>query len=60
MDQTSVYIYRTAGGEVLYVGMSISPFTRERDHRADKDMTRVSSISLEWFDTRGDAAEREA
>lgn len=52
---TSLYRYFCKRDRLLYVGVSVSPFMREKQHRADKDMTQVRYIELEWFDTDAEA-----
>jgi len=57
--KTSLYRYFSSGGDLLYIGISIYPFQREKQHRRDKDMTQVRYVELEWFGTYAEASEAE-
>lgn len=59
MTKTSVYTYRAQDGEILYVGMSVNPFSRAGQHGLAKDMEIVTSIDIEWCESRAEAKEIE-
>lgn len=56
---TSLYRYFDTDGTLLYVGVSVNPFLRERRHRREKDMTQVRYVELEWFSSDEAAYEAE-
>jgi hypothetical protein len=53
---TALYELRSAGKELLYVGISHRPFGRWREHAKDKPWwPKVAWRSLIWFDSRAEA-----
>jgi len=59
--RTALYRLRTSTGELLYVGISGTPFRRWVEHSADKDWwPDVAECSLEWLDSRPAALLAEA
>jgi hypothetical protein len=60
MTPTALYRHFDAAGNLLYVGISLSPFTRTRQHKQRAPwFIEVSRIEVEWFGTRGDAEQAE-
>lgn len=56
----SLYRYYSALDDLLYVGISHNPFTREKQHKySDKDMSLVRVIEVEWFECRIAASKAE-
>lgn len=54
--RTALYRHRNAAGDLLYVGISLSPITRTEQHmKAAAWSADVASISIEWFGTRAEA-----
>jgi predicted GIY-YIG superfamily endonuclease len=59
----ALYRHFNAAGELLYVGISLSPTTRLYQHRSGARWFReISSVTVEWFDCRqfAETAERQA
>lgn len=56
MSKQALYRHFDQAGQLLYVGISLSPFTRARQHGMHspwfEDVTR---INIEWFETRSQA-----
>lgn len=62
-ETTALYRHFDAAGNLLYVGISIQPFTRTEQHSRNKQWwPSIATISIEWFDDREAAltAERDA
>ena len=57
--KTSLYLHLYASGALLYVGISHHPLLRELQHRREKKMSMVASITLDWFDCRNEASKAE-
>lgn len=58
--KTALYRHFDAAGQLLYIGISIRPFTRASEHRQRSDwFMTVARIEIEWFDTRADAEQAE-
>lgn len=61
--RTSLYRYFDADGVLLYIGISMHPFGRWKQHKAsEKETDRVATIKIEWFSNRtlAEVAERDA
>lgn len=59
----ALYRFHDADGRLLYVGITLNPANRWRDHKRDKDWWHeVDTITIEKFESRGAAllAERQA
>lgn len=60
MAKTALYRHFDASGQLLYVGISFSPFNRARQHnRASDWFASVVRIDIEWLDTRSAAEQAE-
>lgn len=63
MSTTALYRFFDENGDLLYVGISVRPWTRWKEHNAQKNwIDEVENITLERYATRSEAlaAEREA
>jgi hypothetical protein len=61
MSKTALYRHFDASGQLLYVGISVSPFNRARQHnRASDWFASVVRIDIEWLDTRQAAEQAKA
>lgn len=63
MSSQTLYRFWNADGELLYVGISVRPWDRWKQHRGDKPWwEEVTSVTLENFATRAEvlAAELQA
>jgi hypothetical protein len=63
MTRTALYRFYDTGGTLLYVGVSVRPWTRWKEHRGEKDWAEeVATSTMEWFDSRPEAlaAEKDA
>lgn len=56
----AVYILKTKGGKIIYVGCSGSPMARFLQHRPKGWLHLVSDIKLKWYPTRNRAEKAEA
>lgn len=57
---TALYRLRNKGGDLLYVGITGSPFRRWAEHEADKEWwAEVSQFDIDWFDNRPMALDAE-
>lgn len=62
-SRTALYRFYDGAGDLLYVGISVRPWSRWKQHKGQKDWAEdVATSTMEWFDTRKAAlnAEREA
>jgi DNA-binding XRE family transcriptional regulator len=58
--RTAIYRHFDADGVLLYVGQSVSPSRRLYEHvRASGWAKDTASISIQWFDSKEEAAEAE-
>lgn len=54
--KTALYRMFGADGVLLYVGISLSPYSRWKNHAGEKDwIEQVATMTVEWHDTREDA-----
>lgn len=59
-QQTSLYRHFGAGGDLLYVGISLNAFFRLHQHnKGSRWMEKVASLTIENFPTREEALEAE-
>lgn len=59
--KTALYRHISADGELLYVGIALTPVERMRDHKkGSRWFEQVATVTLEWFDTRALALAAEA
>lgn len=57
---TCLYRHRSAAGELLYVGIALSPAARLQGHRSEAPWFReIASITVEWFENRLEAMRAE-
>jgi hypothetical protein len=57
---TALYRHFDSTGKLLYVGISLNPFERLQAHMIDSHWcSKISSITIEWFDTRRRALDAE-
>lgn len=60
MAQTALYRHFDPDGRLLYVGMSLSPIARLRQHiDASSWAERIATVKVQWFATREEAHEAE-
>lgn len=58
--QHCLYRHFTADGRLLYVGISVDPFTRWTQHKCSREwIPLVARIELQWFTERWRALEAE-
>lgn len=59
-SRTALYRFFDADGDLLYVGISLNPWTRWKQHKSVKDWAEdVASSTIEWHDTREEALDAE-
>lgn len=61
-ERTALYRLYDAEDDLLYVGITVSPCRRWREHKRDRRDTwwpRVARRTVEWFDSRPDARRAE-
>lgn len=57
----ALYRMYSADGELLYIGQSVNPAQRVCGHRTGNNwITRVATMTLEWYPTREAAKQAEA
>lgn len=55
-----MYRFYDGDGDLLYVGISVRPWARWKQHKGQKDWAEdVATSTIEWFDTRKDALDAE-
>lgn len=62
-SRTALYRFYNPSGDLLYVGISVRPWTRWKQHKGQKDWAEeVATQTIEWWPTRAEAlvAEKEA
>lgn len=57
--RTALYRHYDAHGALLYVGISLNPFSRTRQHRNAPWAELVARIDIEWFPCRDSALDAE-
>jgi excinuclease UvrABC nuclease subunit len=57
---TCLYFIKSASNEIIYIGISMNPMKRSRDHAKNQQWRmEIANISVHWFDTRWEAEEAE-
>lgn len=52
-NQVSLYLYKNAGGELLYVGIATDPIKRMRSHRSNSEWFKLAvSVEISWYEDR--------
>ncbi len=58
--KTALYRHKDSAGVLLYVGISLNPFSRAKQHgRHSSWMAQVTNIKIEWFESRSIALDAE-
>ena len=56
MSRTALYRFYDADGDLLYVGVSVTPWSRWKQHKGQKDWAEeVATTAVEWHDSRPEA-----
>ena len=60
-DKCALYRHFDGGGALLYVGISLRPFTRTKEHTVLSGWAdQIANVRIEYFPTRKEALEAEA
>lgn len=52
MGKTALYRFFSADDDLLYVGITLNPFVRMKQHAVRKPVHQVCHVRIEWFDDR--------